>query len=249
MSTYEIPKHHRMNIIGYRSHLLPDITYSAVPELVYEAIPTTDEITGTHLGDKDLELLLFSQLLYLREYAGVIYEKGTSDDTPAWYSYFEQYTDKELRAACADRAAGRKMFSALEKNMRYDLSTELSMKILMLLKTAYTPDTRIPAVGSAAFHILRNLVIDAKFKEHVDSVRHTVAWKTYGQDWAQRFAKAYPDLSPGVYDAKGQAVKEGYVFLAQVLVNIVGLKKAAAARVLGVHRLSIINWLEEVKGS
>lgn len=44
---------------------------------------------------------------------------------------------------------------------------------------------------------------------------------------------------------RGKRSKKGYVFLAQVLVGIVGLKKAAAARVLGVHRLSIINWLEE----
>lgn len=249
MSTYEIPKHHRMNIIGYRSHLLPDVTYSAVPELVYEAIPTTDEITGTHLGDEDLELLIFSQLLYLREYAGVIYEKGASADTPAWYTYFEQYTDKELREACTDRAAGRKVFSALEKAMRYSPTTKLSLQILGLLKTAYTPAVRIPAVGGAGFYILNTVVIDVKFKEHVDSVRHTVAWKTYGEVWAQRFVQAHPDLSPGVYDEKGQAVKEGYVFLAQVLVNIVGLKKASAARVLGVHRLSIINWLEEGKGS
>lgn len=249
MSTYEIPKHHRMNIIGYRSHLLPDVTYSAVPELVYEAIPTTDEITGTHLGDEDLELLIFSQLLYLREYAGVLYEKGASADTPEWYAYFEHYSDNELREAFSDRAAGRKIFSALEKVMRYSPTTNLTLTILSLLKTAYTPNTRLAAVGKAGYYILNTVLRDVKFKSQVDLVRHSVMWKTYGRQWAERYVQAHPDLSPGVYDAKGQVVKEGYAYLAQVLVNVVGLKKAAAARVLGVSRLSVINWLEEGKGS
>lgn len=249
MSTHEIPKHHRMNIIGYRSHLLPDLLYSPVPELVSDVIPSADDVASTYLEDKELEQLLFSQLLYLREYAGALYEKGASPDTPAWYDHFEHYSDNELRTAFSDRAAGRKMFSALEKNMRYSPTTNLTMTIQTLLKTAFTPDTRVPAAGQAAYYILNTALNDIKFKDQVDMTRHMVVWKTYGQQWAELYVQAHPDLSPGVHDAKGQAVKEGYAYLAQVLVSIVGLKKAAAARVLGVHRLSIINWLDEGKGS
>lgn len=249
MRTHEIPKHYRMEIIGYRCHLLPDPLYSYVPDLVFDVIPNTDDVASTHLEDKELEQLLFSQLLYLREYAGALYEKAASPDTPAWYDYFKHYSDNELRAAFSDRAAGRKMFSALEKNMRFSPTTNLTMTIQTLLKTAFTPDTRVPAAGQAGAYILKTALRDTKFKDQVDMIRHMVLWKTYGQQWAELYAQAHPDLSPGVHDAKGQAVKEGYAYLAQVLVGIVGLKKAAAARVLGVHRLSIINWLEEGKGS
>lgn len=244
MKFHEIPQNQRINIIGYRHHLLPDSSYSYIPPLVFKVTPSTDEVTRTYVGDIELKNLMYSQLLYLREYATVIYRNGASGDTPNWFFYLKDCKDHVLRAACNDRAAGRKLFSTLEGNMRYSPTTNLTMAILSLLKTAYTPETRLAAVGDVGFYILHTVLADAGFKDHADIVRHTVLWKTYGQQWTKLFIQAHPDLPPGVYDSQGQEVKDGYVYLAQVLVNLVGLSKAAAARELDVSRLSVINWLQ-----
>lgn len=243
-----IPKHHVENVVGYRSYMQPTRTNDFdlhIPPLVNDLIPY-GQVTHREVSPAEIDRLLLSQLIFLREYTRVIYHDGDAENCPGWAIDFMQQTDNALRAAIADRAKGRALFSSLEKAMRYTPgSAKPSMEILTVLKTAYNPEVKVNVVGTTAFYIMNNCLRDPAFKASAEAVHHKTVWATWGPFWAELFVQEHPadeELSPGIYDEAGRQVRDAYVFLARVLVYLAGMKKAAVSRVLGVSRRSVIDW-------
>lgn len=242
--SYEIPKHHRQNFLQYRSYMQPDVTYQRVPWLLDEVIRV--DVTGQKLTVQQEKQLLHSQLVYLHGYTRALYDNGQKEGTPPWAFDFTQVPLRELHKAIYEPAAGRRLFRTLEGAMRYSPTSQLGLEVLNVLKPSFTEGTMMNAIGSVAFYIMHVLVRDvALSSEQKQFIRHTAIWCALGENHAYRFVQKYPELTPGVHDEQAQAVKEGYAYLAQMLVLVAGLPKAAVARVLGVSRHSVINWVGE----
>lgn len=244
MNTHEIPKHHRENIITYRGYMQPDSTYQRLPEPLEEVVRTS--VVAKHISDKEANRLLHSQLVFLHDYTNALYNGGTSEQTPGWAIEFIRCTPKDLSKAVYKVEEGRRLFRALETAMRYSPTSALTLEILNALKVSYNQDIKIATIGGLAFYIQQNLVRGAQLEaKKIQYIRHQAIWQAYGKTFAHRYAKAHPDLTPGVYDAQGQKIKDGYVYLVKMLVLVAGLSKAAAARELGVTRLSVNNWISQ----
>lgn len=239
----KIPKHQQDNFRFYRSHMLLDTVYQPIPALVADVIdPAYERVNDDFISDEEVKRLLYSQLLYLREYARVIYQDGEAANTPGWVIDYLHTSNRQLETAASDAAAGRRLFSSLEKAMRFSPTDRLSVAVLNILKTAYNPDIVLNSIGAAGFDIVQDFGRDTRFMPQRDRVRNLVVWAVWGPVWAKAYGEQHQALTPGVYDSEGQEIKEGFVFLARVLVAA-GLPKAEVARVLDVSRLSVINWV------
>lgn len=241
--THKIPNHQQENLKTYRAHMLPDPVYMPIPSLVADAIaPAYQRVNDTFVSEEETQRLAYSQLVYLREYARVIYQDGEAENTPGWVIDYLHTSNRQLESAATDTIAGRKLFSSLEKAMRFAPSNRLSVAILNILKTAYNPDIVLNSIGATGFDIVQDFGRDTRFIPQRDRVRNLVVWAVWGPVWAKAYGEQHQALTPGVYDSEGQEIKEGFVFLARVLVAA-GLPKAEVARVLDVSRLSVISWV------
>lgn len=242
--THKIPNHQQENVLTYRSYVLPDPNYLNIPSLVADFVALAYErVNNTFLSDEEIERLLYSQLLFLREYARVIYRDGANHDTPGWVIDYLHTSNRQLESAATDTAAGRRLFSSLEKAMRFAPSDRLSIAVLNILKTAYNPDIVLNSIGAAGFDIVQDFGRNSRFWSERDRVRNLVAWAVWGPVWAKTYSEQHQAaLTPGVHDREGRDIKEGFVFLARELAAA-GMPKAEVARVLDVSRLSVINWV------
>lgn len=244
MSYHHISKTHIGNFMSYRSHMTPNPTYQSLPWTLGEVASLDIEIE--QISDTEAKCMLHSQLVYLQQYAKVIYDNGESEDTPGWVLEFMMTPSSELSKVIYDVSAGRRYFRNMERSMRPCPTTELSLQVTNILKVSYNYTVMINVIGGAAFYIM-NTVVRQLSREAQLFAQHEAIWKGFGTLYAKRFVETYPELSPGVHDQLGKDVREGYVYLARVLVLGAGMSKAEVARLLGVSRLSVNNWLAESK--
>lgn len=241
MSTMlEIPPHQHDTFRQLTGIFYPEVTTTA--PLVFDLFPEPSPKTTISTGE--LNRYAVAELIFLQAYFETKYENASPGTVPDWVTTFTDLSAPKLSDTVGSPEKSSALHRQLTRQMFGQSTTEESLLALSLLQNATAARPTVGVVGSAARHIMTNLVSQPAFSGQFYPVREQAVWGAFGPWAAQKLAQQYKDdFTRGVHSEHSAQVREAYVFLVPKLVEA-GYAKAYIARLLSISEKSVYNMLE-----